>query len=210
MAFTKRWRLAIFDWNGTLLNDKALMWASVVDIFFRFKLKPPSESDWFRTVTSNYMEAYHRYGIPEGPNRRLELNEIRRAFFERYWNSVSLTPGARDALDACRATQMRVALVSAEAGDVLLKRLNQFSLTGAFDFIRSDASDKVGALQHASAAFTPSMERRSTSTTRKTGLCRPERPALRLSGSSADTAPETASGRFSPTKTSSSTETCRN
>ncbi len=140
-----KFELAIFDWNGTLLNDLPIAYQSVIKIFNEFSLPAPSLEEYKNEITADFMKFYHYHGIPAYVTPEL-LNSIRVKYFEAHWTEPGLHPGAKDLIEFCKYLGLQTAIVSAEIADVLDKRLSGFGIFPFIDRITGSAYDKPKAL----------------------------------------------------------------
>lgn len=125
-----KFKLVIFDWNGTLLDDVKTSYHSVIEIFARFKLPaPPLET---MRSTADFMAFYHDHGIPQRINWG-DLNGIREEVFFKRWHELRLHQGAFDALQHCRATKLATSIISAEIPRLLEKAVWEFKLVRLLD-----------------------------------------------------------------------------
>jgi len=139
-------KLAIFDWNGTLLDDLPMVYQSVVAIFRHYNLPPPTLSEYREEIEADFMKFYRNHGMPEGITGK-DLNAIRKRYFQEHWNDALLRPHAEELLLLCR-NQLGIptALVSAEMREILIERLRSFKLMPLFDEIRGNSWNKEEAL----------------------------------------------------------------
>lgn len=141
----QKYRLAIWDWNGTLQDDaNTLYTCGVQRIFQHFGLPCPPLTQYKREVNHNFMEFYRRHGIPEHVTAD-DLNTIyKEGLQERgYGTSTPLFP---DAVDVVRESSTVIAiqhLVSGCALDILRADVERHGLTPYFTKIIGDVRDKV-------------------------------------------------------------------
>lgn len=143
-------RLICLDWNGTLLDDRDLVYGAVEKIFSTYGLPAPTRETYMREIGANYMEFYIRHGIPspKSPNEMIELkaklNQIRSAFLLDNWRVPKLATGAKDLLRFSKEMGIKAAIVSGEQPDILLARLAQFKIGHYFSKVIAGASNKDG------------------------------------------------------------------
>lgn len=138
--------LVVCDWNGTLLDDLGLVYASVVEIFTEYGLPPPSLGAYRSEITADYMTFYRQHGIP-GHVTAEDINAKRKHYFEHRWNEACLHRHAEELLHCLEQLQLCTGIVSAETEEMLLKRLQkQFRLDNFFDKIIGNARNKEEAL----------------------------------------------------------------
>lgn len=144
--------MVVCDWNGTILDDLALVYASVLEIFRVYGIRPPPIAVYQAEITARFMDFYHAHGIPASVTP-YDVNAIRKRFFEKRWNDVRLHRHADELLVLMEQLQLFVGIVSAEVDDVLNKRLLQFGITHYFDTVIGNAWDKEKALREALDVF---------------------------------------------------------
>ena len=140
------------DWNGTLLNDLSVSYASMAAIFTEYGIAAPTLDEYRHVITSDFLDFYHRRGVPSSTDRP-SLNRHRLAFMESHWNDSALMPGALEVLTHAQSLGLIVALVSAEHAPILARRLGQFSIGQYFDHVRPAAWPKERGLREVLAGL---------------------------------------------------------
>lgn len=137
-------RLAIFDWNGTTLDDLPVVYGSVREIFRTYGLPAPSLDEYREEITTDFMKFYEKHGLigakPE------DLNAIRKRYLAEHGHDAKLHKGAKDLIELCRNIGLQTAIVSAEIPEVLEKKLSEFGIFPLVDRITGGAYDKPKAL----------------------------------------------------------------
>ena len=124
----------VWDWNGTLLDDTALVVAAtnatLVGLGGREISVEDHRRDFFRPVADYYA---HLLGRPVGPDDFLALDATFHTVYRAGLVDVALAPGARDAMAAWTGTQSLLsmffhddllALVRRHGLDALLARVD--------------------------------------------------------------------------------------
>jgi phosphoglycolate phosphatase len=145
-------RLVCFDWNGTLLDDWAPSYGAVGAIFSTFGLKVPTEDEYRREISGNYMQFYLNHGIPRPATEegmvalKADLNRIRADFLDKHWESAKIAPGARQLLRRLSNQKVLTAIVSAGEPVMLQKQLVRFQVRSYFgkDMVIGGAYGKDG------------------------------------------------------------------
>ncbi len=145
-------KIVVCDWNGTLLDDLALVYASTLEIFRTYGIPPPTLATYQKEITARFMTFYHTHGIPASATPQ-DLNAIRKRFFEERWHDVRLHRHADELLVLMEQLQLFVGIVSAEVSEVLNAQLRQFGITHYFDAVIGNAWDKEKALREALDVF---------------------------------------------------------
>lgn len=145
-----KFKLAIFDWNGTLLDDLQVYYHSMTEIFASFNLPaPPLEQ--VREV-SDFLAFYHRNGVPQQTDWN-QLDKIREAVYRRRWQELRLHNGAVEALKYCRTNGLATAIVSGELTCLLGEALKKFQLAELLNHVRGDAWPKEPELRKTMERF---------------------------------------------------------
>jgi|GEM_PF-256244 len=139
-------KLLVCDWNGTLLNDLWLAYLSTEKIFEFFGVPVPTLREYQNEIESDFSKFYIQHGIT---NFDLNINNaIRIRVFEENWDKVWLhdQKTTKHFLMCMKQLGLKLAIVSAEIPEVLLRRIAQFDLGDVFDHVRGGASPKNEAI----------------------------------------------------------------
>ena len=135
----KKWKVAIFDWNGTLCNDFPLVYKVVEAIFAAYNLTPPTPAEYRNEIEADFIKLYHKYGIPQHVTAQYLNNEFRKKILEKYWNSIRLQKNTKFVLSNCKELGLKCAIISGEMSQILKKRLDYFGIAKYFDYVAADA-----------------------------------------------------------------------
>lgn len=138
-------KLAIFDWNGTLLNDLPIVYGSVKEIFSRHNLPAPTLEQYRDEITVKFMDFYYNHGFPRDTKPEA-LNAIRKEYLQEHWREAELHDGAEDLLELSKSLGMHVAIVSGEMTELLEKRLQELNLHHLIDHVAGQAYNKEEVL----------------------------------------------------------------
>ena len=133
-----RWLMALFDWNGTLIDDVRIVYKSVEEIFKTYGLKPPSVETYRNEIVANFMQFYSKYGIPEYATKE-DLNKIRKRVLMEYWDSAKLHDNAVATIKELKRQGLKIRIVSGEVPEILEKRLKTFGIKYLFDVVKGGA-----------------------------------------------------------------------
>lgn len=136
---TKKWRVAIFDWNGTLCNDFPLVYRVVEAIFAAYNLRPPTPAEYRNEVEADFIKLYHNHGIPQHVTAQYLNNKFRKKILEEYWNGIRLQRNTKFVLSNCKKLGLKCAIISGEMSQILKKRLDDFGIAKYFDYVAADA-----------------------------------------------------------------------
>ncbi len=146
-------QLAVFDWDGTLLDNCLSSFGRSSQICSHFGLPMPTLEEYRNEIGSDFFGFYQRRGLPPSVTRE-DLYAL--------WPTTSSThvptlhDGVPELLTFLRSIGLSIAIVSAESHDALEEHLEQFGLSFAVDFVRGSAWDKteglIEALKYAGVA----------------------------------------------------------
>lgn len=137
-------KLAIFDWNGTMLDDLPVVYGSVRKIFQTYGLPAPSLDAYREEITTDFMKFYEKHGLTGAKPE--DLNAIRKSYLVEHGREAKLHKGAEDLILLCRNLGLQTAVVSAEIPEVLDKKLSEFGIFPLIDRITGGAYNKPAAL----------------------------------------------------------------
>lgn len=141
----KKFKVAIFDWNGTLFNDFYVAYKVVIEIFRHYRLKPPTPRKYRNEIEADFIKFYHRHGIPSHVTATELNSKFRKPILLKHWNEVKLQKGARNVLSYCKRSGLKCAIISAEMSEILKKRLIKLGIEKYFDYVAADAHLKPKA-----------------------------------------------------------------
>lgn len=146
-------KLAIFDWNGTLLNDRELAHACVTEIFRQTAptVAPPTLEQYVASITAKFADFYYDHGVPRTVTGE-EMNDIRRPHYHENIHLARLQPHATKLLHFCTMSELPIAIVSASPDDVET-HLFHFGIHELFDRVRLKAWPKDQALRETAEHF---------------------------------------------------------
>lgn len=126
MENRRNWELLIADWNGTFLKDLKVAHGSANNIFSHYGASVlPTLDDFKAGIALNYMEFYRRWGVPEDATSE-DLNKIRREYFEKHEDLLSLNRGVPEFIMLCRSFGLKIAIVSGEDPKILQRCVARF------------------------------------------------------------------------------------
>jgi phosphoglycolate phosphatase len=133
----------IFDWAGTLADDRELTWRLTDRVIRSFGGAPLSFEE-YRSEFSLPAEGFYRRRCPGIPFAEIEA-AFARLCREDYPGLVRLWPGVKEGL-ACLLCKHRLYLLSSLDEAMLTATLEAQGLRGYFHDVRGSTSDKVAAL----------------------------------------------------------------
>lgn len=142
-----KFKLVIFDFNGTLVKDLSIVYGAIVSMFKEHGAKPPSLK-LFRNTPSVPLEWYYEQGFPRSVTEK-KLTETFNKYTERIWRRQRprLRPGAHILLKYCKRNKIRAIIVSALNSSLMEKRSEQMGLKRLFEEIHGGIHDKGRAIK---------------------------------------------------------------
>ncbi len=140
------WKLGMFDWNGTLLNDLLIAYKAVTAIFQNFNLPVPSLEKYRGIDSEDVMNFYYSNGISRSATLD-ELNSIYRPVFTAHLHEASLAPHVELVLNQCKRLAIKTVIVSATKQETLKQQAAQFGIDSKFDRLCGGAWKKEPVLR---------------------------------------------------------------
>lgn len=145
------YKLAMFDFNGTLVDDLDVLYERTKAVFRKYKAKPPSLKI-FRNASPINAEWYYCNGIP----REITPEQIREQFSALQgpdWNKSRLRPDAINVAHILREQKIITGIVSALNAPLFEKRVGEMGIREDFDFLIGGREDKRLAFLEAMEKF---------------------------------------------------------
>lgn len=137
-------RLALFDWNGTLLDDMPAWYSAVRAIFDAFDAAPPTLGEFFEEQKSgSVMSMYERYGVVAS---RDELNVIYAAAYKKSMKHLALARGAREVLAELKRRGVVLGIVSAQIPELFTPLFDRMKIAHLFSYVKTGVSDKAACI----------------------------------------------------------------
>lgn len=142
-----RWKAALFDWDGTLVDSSEAAYASICAMFKAFDCRVPPKSVYMESINLKHKAFYHEHGIPETVTRD-ELNKIFMDGVRANIRLIRLRKYALSLLRVCRKMQIPTAIVSGASPAEYVAEGMKVTRIGAFiDHVRACATTKIPELQ---------------------------------------------------------------
>src|SRR3989344_6100961 len=126
-----RAKAAIFDCNGTLLTDLDVSYESIVNIFRRYRAKPPTLKEYQDNITSNFSKLYYDYGLPRSVTPE-QINALRGEYYRLNNHRVKFHADTEITLRGLKSRGVKLAIVSGEVEAILLEKLDEARLRDYF------------------------------------------------------------------------------
>ncbi len=141
-------KLAIFDYNGTLLNDTKEWWKKKKKIFETAGAinNLPDVEKFIRTWgrCDGITTAYRAFGV------HLDNEQITTAYIKAYTDldgDINLYPSTQSTLKILRDSGVICALVTMNWNSLLFPMLNKLNLYGYFKYVSAEVQDKTSAIR---------------------------------------------------------------
>jgi phosphoglycolate phosphatase len=136
--------LAVFDWNGTLLDDVDAWVKGCNAALSVFGQVARSVDEWRELYTCPIIHSYEKSGVNIDEYLQ-KSDEANAAFFGAYQaasaNGFTLRPYAREALTSLKAQGFHLTILSNHRGDLLLEEIEATGLSDMFEHICGNVSD---------------------------------------------------------------------
>lgn len=128
-----RYKHILWDWNGTLLDDRQLALSVVNSILVKRGLSPISVSTYLQLFTHPVMDFYREIGLGPGV---MTVQEIASEFVSGYesgCHTCHLQLGAKQALQSFQHAGLKQSILSASHAQALKRFVMQFGVGEYFD-----------------------------------------------------------------------------
>ena len=128
----RQYRHVVWDWNGTLLNDVAVVVSVVNRVLARFEAGPLTIERYHEYFDYPVIDFYRRAGVDL---KRWEYERVAQVFTEEFasvWQRCPLQPGAREALARVKAAAVGQSLLTASPQEVIEESLEYYGLMDQF------------------------------------------------------------------------------
>jgi phosphoglycolate phosphatase-like HAD superfamily hydrolase len=136
--------LAVFDWNGTLLDDVDAWVKGCNAALSIFGQAARSVDEWRALYTCPIIHSYEKAGVSIDEYLQ-KSDEANAAFFDAYQaasaEGFTLRPYAREALTSLKAQGFHLTILSNHRGDLLLQEIEATGLGDMFEHICGNVSD---------------------------------------------------------------------
>lgn len=134
----------LFDWNGTLLNDCAIWYAAVCEIFKQFNKIPPTVEQYFTELKGDYINIYRSRGVETS---REELNQIYGEYYKSHMFEAELFPNAYELLKMLFGNGTVVGLITLQDIDFTVPLLEKFDIWHFMRYKFFSCRDKADAIR---------------------------------------------------------------
>lgn len=142
-------KLVIFDWSGTLLDDCEQTYRANVEVFRHYGLTAPSYGD-YRNKISFPISAYYKAAGITAP-----FSEVVKVFYAHLGghHSLNMFPHASELLHRLKHHGVKTALLTLQYPEALSEQLRVHQLEGYFDLLRPGSGDKRIAIHELLSKF---------------------------------------------------------
>jgi phosphoglycolate phosphatase len=131
-----RYQTIIWDWNGTLLDDRVLALSVANELLIEHDVQPLSLADYLHLFEFPVQTFYERAGVDFARHDFEDLSLKYCAAFESRLGECGLFPSVRSVLTGLRAPDRRQFLLSSTEQRILLQLVARFGLDDCFDEVR--------------------------------------------------------------------------
>lgn len=138
-----RYKLAMFDFNGTLVRDLPIVYEAMSSVFQAHLVTPPALKI-FRNTPRVPLEWYYEQGLPKHVSHD-EIRSLFSAAAAKSWGTKSprLRHGTLPLVRACRRQKAKTIIISALNKDLMHERTSRLKLHLHFDEIHGGIEDKT-------------------------------------------------------------------
>lgn len=138
----------IWDWNGTLLNDRDISLEVEAELFPRYGIKPPTREQRDALFCMPIEKYYDRIGFDLKKYSFAEISEVWLGIYEQKVLEARLFEGVRETLTAVRHDNKRQFILSAAPEDHLLSATTKHDIHHFFDAIYGLADAQAATKVH--------------------------------------------------------------
>ena len=140
-------RLGMYDWNGTLIDDAHITHACMKEVFRRFAphATPPTIQQCQEVTGVEFYGLYYKNGIPARITKQ-QLNAVRIAYYRKCSHRIGLRRGGLQLLKTARENGLKNIIVSG-APDDIAHHLLQCNAIKYVNDINNLVMDKKAAIE---------------------------------------------------------------
>jgi HAD superfamily hydrolase (TIGR01509 family) len=138
--------LLIFDWSGTISDDRIVIYETSKSIFKSFGVEVPEFKEFFRQATGTLSRQLKKENIEVEKDA---VSEMFKKHFEIALESGSkprVYAEAHDVLKKLHANAIKIAIVSAHPKEYLVREAEEYNILPYFTEIKAGIEDKKVAL----------------------------------------------------------------
>ena len=143
----------IFDWSGTLSDDRRSVYAANTKMCVRWNIVQQAFEEWANGASMTPVGWFRARGVTASDD---EIYAVYKEAFQETLND-GIRPqvycDAQKTLSTLRASGIRTAVVSSHPTRFLTQEADEYSLVSLIELLHGDARDKVTALKEVCAAL---------------------------------------------------------
>lgn len=145
-------KLAIFDWNGTLIADTRIAWVASLDCLKFYGAPPITYKQQLETFDFPIIHYYERNGIDVDKvmATKTEANEIFQNAYDRLSAAARTRRGTRTLLDWLTAEDVNCIILSNYLEDKINAHLDRLKIRHYFSYISANTCDGTTILNSTS------------------------------------------------------------
>lgn len=137
----------IFDWSGTLSDDRMPVYEANLRMFSDFGLPKLTFKKWLPITTGTVFDYFQQNGVKEKPEKIYSV-------YRKYYQEVNeegllptVYPEAQNILGNLKKLNKKILVISSHPEEKLLAEAKKFKLANFFDAIIGNVTDKPATIQ---------------------------------------------------------------
>lgn len=143
----------IFDWSGTLSDDRKPVYEANLRMFADYGLPKLTFKEWLPITTGTVFDYFHQSGIKVKAKKIYEV-------YRKYYHQVNqegllptVYPHAQEILANLKQRNKKILVISSHPEEKLLAEAKKFGLNNYFEAIIGNTTDKPTFIQNAVSNF---------------------------------------------------------
>lgn len=137
-------RVALFDLNGTLLDDLLVIFEATCKIFDEHGVRRPSIREWFTRLENDYVSVYESFGIKTS---RKELNRIFLDYYKSQMGKIKLSQNVKEALQGLKEKDVFLGIITTQLEELALPILERHGIAPYFEEVNYHIFDKLKTIK---------------------------------------------------------------
>lgn len=137
-------KAALFDLNGTLLNDVLVIFEGTCKIFDEYRIQRPNMREWFARLENDYVNAYESFGIKTD---RKELNRIFLEYYKSQMEKIELSRNVKETLQCLKEKGVFLGIITTQLEELALPILERRGIASYFEEIDYHIIDKLKTIK---------------------------------------------------------------
>jgi len=138
--------LYIFDWSGTLSDDRKPVYEANMRILSDYGKDRMTYEQWLPRTTMGPVEFFQKYGVAENPEALYRRYEAYYRQIKAEGNHPAMYPEVTQILTKLREQGKRIAIVSAHPERSLIEEIEAYGIGHLVDYVKGSARDKAAGI----------------------------------------------------------------